>query len=205
MLFKELVKQHGVDLVVTDRFGLPLWIASDQISTYLGYLLSDQAKRSRLGRTIFFVVAEAHRLEGKEHVAGFVHRLDVMFIPARRYVPATKSAAASDGNVIGVCINNGLHVAIDVADKAAVVHVRARRADTDDVVGCGNAAAGSMNQGDVAATSAAKERPKADGRVDRYNSVLQFLVCSLRAIHGLTVPVSSGKRSDASATFTTTA
>ena len=205
MLFKELVKQHGVDLVVADRFGLPLGIASDQISSYLGYLFSDQAKRSRLGRTIFFVVAEALRLEGKEHVAGFVHRLDVVFIPAGRDVPAAKSSGAGYGNRIRIRPNNGPHVGVDASDKATVIDVGARRADTDDVVGCGNAAAGSMAQGDVAATSAAKERPKAVGRVDRYNSVLRFLVCSLHAIHGLTVPASSGKRSGTSATFATTA
>ena len=36
MLFEELVEQHRVDLLVADRFGLPLGIASHQI----GYTLA---------------------------------------------------------------------------------------------------------------------------------------------------------------------
>jgi hypothetical protein len=127
-----------------------------------------------------------------------------VFIPAGRDVPAAKCSGAGYGNRMRIRPNNGPHVGVDASDKATVIDVGARRADTDDVVGCGNAAAGSMTQGDVA-TSAAKERPKAVGRVDRYNSVLRFLVCSLHAIHGLTVPASSGKRSGTSATFATTA
>src|SRR6266542_6180392 len=142
MLFKKLVKQHGVDLLVADRFGLPLGIAPDQIGGYFGDLLSDETESNRLGRVIRLVVTEAHRLEPKEHFAGFLHRLDVMFIPARRYVTPAKSSGAGYRDRIRVSPNNGLHVEIGVADIAAAVYVRARCADTDDVTGRGDTAPG---------------------------------------------------------------
>src|SRR6266545_5630356 len=142
MLFEKLVKQHGVDLLVADRFGLAHGIASHEIGNHLGHFFGDQAKGKRLRGIILLVVTEADRLEPKEHFAGFVHRLDVMFIPARRYVSAAKSSGAGYRDRIRVSPNNGLHVEIGVADIAAAVYVRARCADTDDVTGRGDTAPG---------------------------------------------------------------
>src|SRR4029077_4737704 len=88
----------------------------------------------------------------KEHSTAFGHRRDVVFIPARRDVPPSKSAVAVYGNVIGVVPDNGLHVGVDVADKAAVGGVRTRhvRTDTDNVTGRADVGAGVRAQGDVA-------------------------------------------------------
>ena len=54
---------------------------------------------------------------------------------------------------------------VDVAEKAAVVHVRAERADTDKVIGCGNSTTGIEAQGSVIVASAVRERIIADSHV----------------------------------------
>src|SRR5205823_4371166 len=62
---------------------------------------------------------------------------------------------------VGKCCRD----AANVADKATVGHVRARRRDTDDVTCRGNGNAGASAQGSVGGTSAARERISSDCRV----------------------------------------
>ena len=49
-----------------------------------------------------------------------------MFVAARRDIRAAKSTAAAYRNEIGVGPDCRLNVGIDVADKAAVVHILAK-------------------------------------------------------------------------------
>ena len=168
MLFEEFIQQHRVYLLVADRFRLALGIASHEIGIHLGHFLSNQAKGKRLRGVILLVVAEAHWFERIERFTGFLHRLDVAFIPARRDVTPAKSSAHGYGNRVRIRPNNGLHVGVDVADKAMVTHVRAFhvRADTDDVTCCGNVAAGSLAQGYVVVAAGVEiERNAPKGRV----------------------------------------
>ena len=165
VLLEKLIEQHRIDLFVADRFGLALGIASHQIGIHLRHFLGDQAKGKRLRVIIFFVVAEADRLERIERFAGIVHRLDLVFVPARGYVTAAKSAAAGYGDRIRIGPNNGLRIGVDVADKAAVAHVRAERPDRDNVIGCGNASTRIETQGAVTVTGAVRERIIADSHV----------------------------------------
>ena len=95
-----------------------------------------------------------------------------MLIPARRYVTAAKSAAAGYGDRIRIGPNNGLHVGVDVADKAAIVHVRAERADTDNVIGCRNSSTGIEAQGSVIVPGAVRERIVADSHVAAADGVI---------------------------------
>ncbi len=73
-----------------------------------------------------------------------MHRVDIVFIPARRYVSAAESAAAVYGNQVRIRPNLWLHVRIDLADIATVAHVLAIdvRANADNAVGPGDAATG---------------------------------------------------------------
>ena len=52
-----------------------------------------------------------------------------------------------------------------MTDKAAVAHVRAERADTDKVIGCGSGTTGIEAQGNVIVAGAVRERIIADSRV----------------------------------------
>src|SRR6266540_4916814 len=154
------------DLVVADRFGLSLGIAPHQIGIHLSNLLGDQAKSQRLRGIIFLVVPEADRPERKNDFAGLVHRRDVVLIPPRRYVAPTQSAAAGYGDIIGVSSNDGLHVRVDLANIATVVHVLTGGTYTNNIIGGGHAGASIEAQGSVeVAGGVAKERIKTDGRV----------------------------------------
>ncbi len=166
MLLEELVEQHRVDLLVAHRFRLAHGIAPHQIRIYLGHFLSDQSKGDRLRRIILFVVTEADWFERVDRFAGFVHRLDIVFIPARRYVGAAESAAAVYGNVIGVGSHNRLHVRVDLADVASVAHVRSIDTDTNNVISRGDADAGCKTHGNIAAAGGVVfEREHTVGRV----------------------------------------
>jgi hypothetical protein len=137
VFFKELIEQHCVDLLVTNRFRLALLIASHQSGSHFGNLFSDQAKRDRLCRVILLVITKTNRLEPIDCLAGFMHRLDVVFIPARRYVSAAESAAAVYGNQVRIRPHLWLDVRIDLADIATVADVLATdvRANADYAVG----------------------------------------------------------------------
>ncbi len=164
--FEKFVEQHRVDLLIADRFGLAVCIASHQIGIHLGHFLSDQSKGERLRRVVLLVIAEADRLERVEHFTGFLHRLNIVFIPAGRYVTAPKPAAAGYRDRIGVGPNNRLHIGVDVADKAAVAHVRPSSADTNNVTGRGDTVSSVSAQRRVeVAASAISERIVTDSRV----------------------------------------
>jgi hypothetical protein len=73
MLFEEFVKQHRVDLLVANGFGMAFPIASDQIGIYFGYFLGDETKGNGLGRIVILVLTETHKPKRVKHFAGFVH------------------------------------------------------------------------------------------------------------------------------------
>ena len=139
MFFKELVEQHGVDLLVPDGLGLAGGIASYQIGRRSSHFFSDQAESKCLGRIKFLVKTEADRFKRVEYFAGFRDRFDVMFIPTRRHVTAAKSSCACYCHRIGIHPHNRLHVGVDIPDEAAVVYIRSLGADTDNVTSRGNA------------------------------------------------------------------
>ena len=161
MLFQKLVEQHRVNLLVADGFGLTLRVASHQIGIHLGHILDDQAKGKRLRNIVLFVIAKTDRAESVERFAGSVHRLDVVFIPSRGYVTSAKPSGAGYGDRIRIGPNNGLNVEVDAADKATVVHVRARRPNTGDVARRSNTADGGVAIAGVVGL----QRLSADGRV----------------------------------------
>ena len=76
--FEELVKQHCVHLVVTNRVGLSIFAAHHQVRVYFFNFLRHEAKlRDALGIDLF-LVAEADWLEGEDRFACLVHWLDVL-------------------------------------------------------------------------------------------------------------------------------
>ena len=79
-----------------------------------------------------------------------------MLIAARGDIATAKSAAAVYSNVIGVGPNNGLHVGVDVADKATVVQVPTGDVgtDADNISSRGDVGAGTLAQGRVRAARA---------------------------------------------------
>ena len=106
---------------------------------------------------------KSDRPERKDGFAGFVHRLNFLLEPAR----GTKRAELARGvdqdwYGVGVCCC----YPANVADKAAVAHVRTIRADSNDVTSCEDAEAGPSAQGRVGATGGViLERTSAVGRV----------------------------------------
>src|SRR6266508_3526998 len=77
-------------------------------------------------------------------------------------VATPKSSGAGYGNRIRIGPNNGLHIGVEIADKATVVHVRACGLDTNNVTGCCHNT-GTSAQCDVAvAAGIAKERTITD-------------------------------------------
>ena len=168
VLFEKLIEQHRVDLLVANRLGLSLRVAPHQIGVHFGYLLSDEAKGKRLRGIILPVVAEADRLQRVECFAGFVHRLDVVFIPARRYIGPPKSAVAIHSNIVGVYSHNRLHRVRDVANASGVIlasNAMYAPADADIAVAREEVASCDTN-GRVTASGRVVERVNTDGRVE---------------------------------------
>src|SRR5437867_12025470 len=87
------------------------------------YLLCDQAKGNRLCRIVVLVITKTDRLERIDRFAGFVHRLDIMLIPARRDVRASESSVAVYGYQIGIGPDLWLNIGIDLADIATIAHI----------------------------------------------------------------------------------
>jgi len=67
------------------------------------------------------VVTKADRIERIDCFAGFMHGLDVVFIPARRYIGPPKSAVTIHSNIVGVYSHNRLHRVRDVANASGVI------------------------------------------------------------------------------------
>lgn len=100
-----------------------------------------------------------------------------MFVPARRYVAAAEFSRAGYGDRIRIDADDGLHVGVDVADKATIAYICARVADSNDVVGRCDIAAGKGSQRNiVGAGGVAKERLKTVGRVVAAGSVAKAIL-----------------------------
>src|SRR5262249_47905725 len=80
VLLEELVEQHRVHRFVTHGESFPLVVADHQIRIYLFPVLSHQAKLRRSLRIDFLLVAERNGLEREDRFAGFVHRLNTLFV-----------------------------------------------------------------------------------------------------------------------------
>src|SRR6266511_2367841 len=118
---------------------------------------------------ILLVVTKTYCFDSIDRFAGFLHRLDIMLIPARRDVGSAKSAAAIYSNKIGIGTDLGLHVRVDLADVAAVAHVLAIdvRANANNAVGRRDAAAGLPAHSRVEdAAGVVKERATTDGGIE---------------------------------------
>ena len=140
MLFEEFVEQHGVDLLVAHRLRLTLRIADNEFGIYFFYFLGHQPEVRHACRIKGFLVPEADRFEGQNHLAGFVHRLDVL-LESRRggqraQFPisididrsATRSGCSTDasdkgvGN-IAVTYSDGVAFASNAFHSVANIHI----------------------------------------------------------------------------------
>src|SRR6266550_3313836 len=112
-----------------------------------------------------------HRLERVDEFTGLIHRFDLLLKPARRTHRAELAGGVyEDRDGVCVCSCNSTNA----ADKAAVAHIRAIRADSNNIIGRGNAETGSRPQGRVvAAGRIAFEGVKAVGCVLTATSVTQ--------------------------------
>src|SRR5436190_16493799 len=174
VFLEKLVKQHCVDLLVANGFGLAFRVAPNQIGIHFGHFLRDQSKGNRLRLIILFVIAEADRLKRIDRFTGFVHWLNVMFVPARRDVRPTKSAVAVYGNQVWIDPNLRLNVGIDLADKTAVAHVLTKATDGNNVIGSTDGAAGGEAQRDIAVAAAVVTQCNAtDGGVARAAGIIK--------------------------------
>ena len=133
MLFEKLIEQHRVDLLVSNRFGLSCWIATHQVRMHFGHFLRDQSKGNRLRSIVLLVVAKADRLKLIDRFAGCVHGLNVMFVSARRDVGASESAVAVYRDQVWIGANLRLNIRVNLADIAAVAHVRTICANRNNV------------------------------------------------------------------------
>ena len=139
--FKEFIEQHRVDLLVANGFGQPFGITTYQVRIHFGHFLRDQAKGNRLRSIVLLVIAKADRLKLIDGFAGCLHRLNIMFVSARRDVCSAKSAVAVYRNEIWIGANLRLNVGINLADIAAVARVLSTNADSNNVVGRAHATA----------------------------------------------------------------
>jgi hypothetical protein len=72
-----------------------------------------------------------------------------VLVPARRDVRPAKSSATGYRNQIGVGPNLRLHIQVDLANIAAVIHVFSVGADRDNTMSVGNAATRVSSQSDI--------------------------------------------------------
>src|SRR5262245_36171359 len=200
MLFEELIEQHRVHLVVADAVGFSLLIMHHQIRIYLFDFFGDQSELRGTVRINVLLVAERHRPESKELFAGFFRGPDFFLEPFR----------GTDRAKLVIWVNQDRDCAdgtlpVDVADKAAVVFVRAmdRCADTDHVVGGGDIVPSYPPNGNIAvagriiterctsnshvedAKCVTGERPVTNGRVV---SAARIVAERCKAYSGVAVP-----------------
>ena len=76
-----------------------------------------------------------------------------MFVSSRRDISATKSAVAVYDNEIRVRSDLRLNIGIDAADITAITHIFAIDSDSNHIICCGDATAGSSAQGGVETSS----------------------------------------------------
>src|SRR4029077_18167933 len=117
-------EQHRVDLLVANGFGLSFWIATNQVGMHFGHFLCDQSEGNRLRSIVLLVVAKADRLKLIDRFAGCVHRLNVMFVSARRAVCSAKSAVAVYRDQVWIGANLRLQMGVNLADIATAADVR---------------------------------------------------------------------------------
>jgi len=103
-----------------------------------------------------------HWLERQDGFAGFVHRPN-LFLESARGTDRPQLAGGVNQYRYGVHISR-CHPA-NAGDKAAVIHIRANRADTSDVTRRSNISAGIIAQTDIAAADGVHERSTPDGCV----------------------------------------
>src|SRR6266540_1496343 len=171
MFFEELIEQHRVHCVVAHGVDLAVLFAHHQVGVHRSHFLSDQTKLRRVFGVA--LVVEHHWLERQDRFASFVHWLDLLLEPARG-ADRAKLAGGVDQYWYGIDVLR-LYAA-NVADKAAVAHVRTRHseANTDNVTGVSYSAASRNAQGRVLdAGGVANERTRSDGRVGIANDVVR--------------------------------
>src|SRR6266498_3506068 len=171
MFFEELIEQHRVHCVVAHGVDLAVLFAHHQVGVHRSHFLSDQTKLRRVFGVA--LVVEHHWLERQDRFASFVHWLDLLLEPARG-ADRAKRAGGVDQYWYGIDVLR-LYAA-NVADKAAVAHVRTRHseANTDNVTGVSYSAASRNAQGRVLdAGGVVKERVKSGGRVGIANDVVR--------------------------------
>src|SRR5215217_3215965 len=106
---------------------------------------------------------KCHRFEREDSFARFVHRLN-LFLEPTRGTHRTELAERVDQHRYGVGVLR-CHSA-NLADKAAAADVETSVANTNNVIGRGDVAAGKKPQGDITdASGAIDERSVPDRRV----------------------------------------
>src|SRR6266576_3994998 len=83
VLLDELVEQHRVDLLATDRVGLAFFVHRYQSGVHFCYFFSYQAKLGRV-RCVVLVV-EGHWFQREDCFTGRIHRVNVLLEPLRRH------------------------------------------------------------------------------------------------------------------------
>ena len=77
MLFKKLVEQHRVHLVIAHAVGLSFLVADYKVRIHLLYILSHESELRFACWINLFLVMEGNRRECEQRLAGAVHRLNV--------------------------------------------------------------------------------------------------------------------------------
>src|SRR4029077_5789340 len=90
VLFKELVEQHRVDLLVTDGEWFSFFILQDQGRMHFCYVFSNQAPLGRVG--LVALVVEGYGSKRIDRFTGLAHRVNVL-LESRRGGNGTKLAA----------------------------------------------------------------------------------------------------------------
>ena len=82
VFFEELVEQHHADLLVADRVWPAFSIATHQVRIHFRDFFGNQSKqRDSLGVVLS---VEGDGFEREDRFTGFIHRLDVLFVPRGR-------------------------------------------------------------------------------------------------------------------------
>ena len=157
VLLEELIEQHRVHRVVTHGVDLAVLIPHHQVRIDLRYFLGDKPILRRV--CLVALVVERHRVEAKDSFAGFLHGFDLLFEPARGANRAQLIGGVDqdwDSRIHRGCKTN-------VADKAAVAHVRTGVPDSNNVIGCSDPITGTKAQGDIELAVAVSERTLTNG------------------------------------------
>ena len=141
---QKFVEQHCVHRVVADGVNLALLIAHYQVWIHSGHFLGYQTKLRRA--SAIALVMKRYGFKTQDSFAGLIHRCNLFLKPARRADRAELTVRVDhDWYGVGICRCN----VTNAADKAAVAHVCTSGADSNNVIGGGNAAAGFKPQSRV--------------------------------------------------------